>query len=247
MQALQQHIARDGFRLRGVELARIDAFSDVVFGFALTLLVVSLEVPKTYPELLVTLHGFVPFAISFLLLMLVWYAHYCYFRRFGTHDEGTIVVNALLLFVILFYVYPLKFLFSFVAMTVSDHTDVFTEVHQLAHLMVIYGVGFMAIYGLLAALYLNGYRQRDALALTPLERLLTRYYIAEAIGAALIGLLSCLVALLLPPRSAGMAGYIYMLIWPLNTITGKRSRSQAKLLKARQLTPEIPAESTEPV
>ena len=32
-----------GFRLRGPEVTRLESFSDVVFGFALTLLVVSLE------------------------------------------------------------------------------------------------------------------------------------------------------------------------------------------------------------
>ena len=48
MQPLHDHIAKDGFRLRGTEMSRIDAFSDVVFGFALTLIVVSLDVPKTF-------------------------------------------------------------------------------------------------------------------------------------------------------------------------------------------------------
>ena len=93
-------------------MSRVDGFSDVVFGFALTLLVVSLEVPKSYGELHELIRGFIPFAVSFLLLMTIWYAHFQFFRRFGLHDMGTIVLNAALLFVVLFYVYPLKFLFS---------------------------------------------------------------------------------------------------------------------------------------
>ncbi len=95
-------IDRDGFRLRGLDVSRIDAFSDVVFGFALTLLVVSLQVPKTFGELHDLMRGFVAFAISFALLLTVWYAHYLFFRRFGLHDARTIVLNSVLLFFVLF-------------------------------------------------------------------------------------------------------------------------------------------------
>ena len=45
---LHAAVDADGFRPRGTQGSRIDAISDVVFGFALALLVVSLEVPKTY-------------------------------------------------------------------------------------------------------------------------------------------------------------------------------------------------------
>jgi hypothetical protein len=34
MQTLNEHIAKDGFRLRGTAMSRVDGFSDVVFGFA---------------------------------------------------------------------------------------------------------------------------------------------------------------------------------------------------------------------
>ena len=40
---------RDGFRLRGLgEVSRVEALSDGVIAFAITLLVVSLEVPRTF-------------------------------------------------------------------------------------------------------------------------------------------------------------------------------------------------------
>src|ERR1035438_7056461 len=51
------------FRWRGGEITRLEAFCDVVFGFALTLLVVSLEVPRSYAEMMAAMRGFLPFAI----------------------------------------------------------------------------------------------------------------------------------------------------------------------------------------
>src|SRR5215813_5661399 len=97
------------FRWRGGEITRVEGFSDAVFAFAITLLVVSLEVPRTFHELAQTLRGFVVFGVCFTLLIVVWHEHYVFFRRYGLQDSATIWLNAALLFVMLFYVYPLKF------------------------------------------------------------------------------------------------------------------------------------------
>ena len=100
------------FRWRGGEISRIEGLSDAVFAFALALIVVSLEVPRTYDDLLAVIRTFPAFAVCFALLMMCWYYHYKFFRRYGLEDFPTILLNTLLLFVILFYVYPLKFLFT---------------------------------------------------------------------------------------------------------------------------------------
>ena len=96
--------------MRKHEITRLEAFSDAVFGFAATLLVVALEVPATFPELVSNLRGFFAFGLSFAMLVLIWAAHNGFFRRYGMDDAGTVVLNSILLFVVLFYVYPLKFL-----------------------------------------------------------------------------------------------------------------------------------------
>src|SRR6266403_1270249 len=101
------------FRWRSHEITRIEGLSDAVFGFAVTLLVVSLEVPKTYAELMQAMRGFGAFAICFTLLIVIWFNQYKFFRRYGLQDNLTVVLNLALLFVVLFYVYPLKFVFSF--------------------------------------------------------------------------------------------------------------------------------------
>ena len=105
---------KNDFRLRGHEVRRIEAFSDAVFAFAVTLLIVSLEVPKSFEELMVTMRGFFAFGVSFVLLMMIWYEQNIFFRRYGLDDLTTIVLNCTLIFLVLFYVYPLKFLFTLV-------------------------------------------------------------------------------------------------------------------------------------
>ena len=102
----------EGFTWRGVEVSRIEGLSDAVFAFAITLLVVSLEVPKTFDELLATMRGFFAFAICFALLFAVWNEHYEFSRRYGLWDASTVRLNAALPFIVLLYVYPLKFLFT---------------------------------------------------------------------------------------------------------------------------------------
>ena len=102
----------EGFRIRGREVTRLESFSDAAFGFALTLLVVSLEVPKTFADLLATMRNVPAFAVCFVVLILIWNHHYLFSRRFGVEDGLTRVYTFLLLFIVLLYIYPLKFLFG---------------------------------------------------------------------------------------------------------------------------------------
>src|SRR5687767_12608155 len=109
---------RTCFRWRGGDVSRVEGVSDAVFGFALTLLVVSLEVPSTFAQLRHALAGTPVFAICFAMLAWVWRRHYLFFRRYGLQDGYTVILNSLLLFVILLYVYPLKFMYGVVSQLV---------------------------------------------------------------------------------------------------------------------------------
>ena len=219
------------FRMRGTSPSRLDAFSDVVFGFALTLLVVSLEVPKTFDELMDAMRGFVPFAICFALLLLIWYSHYRFFRRYGLHDPLTIILNSVLLFVTLFYVYPVKFLFSLLIH--GSSAEIAIRLQDVPKLMIIYGLGYSAVYLLFALLYLHAWGLRRQLELTPTELLDTRSMAYESFALMSVGLLSALLASVSKPQHAGLSGFIYMLIGPIITLFRSIHNRKRKKLEAQ--------------
>ncbi|HTM38973.1 MAG TPA: TMEM175 family protein [Terriglobales bacterium] len=207
--------AEKGFRWRGAEITRLEGFSDAVFAFAVTLLVVSLEVPKDFPELLETMRGFTAFAICFALLAHIWSHHYRFFRRYGLQTPWANFLNCALLFFVLFYVYPLKFLFN-----LALRRDLRLEAGDARSLFVIYGCGYAAVFLLLALLYLHAWKKREELVLTELERVRTWRSLLDHIAMVVIGLVSALLAWLLPLRWVGMAGYFYFVIAPYYTVAG---------------------------
>lgn len=235
------------FRWRSHEISRIEGLSDAVFAFAVTLLVVSLEVPKTYGELMETMRGFGSFAICFALLFVVWFNQYKFFRRYGLQDNLTLVFNAVLLFVVLFYVYPLKFVFSFlISIFTGGHAEVrlpngtvegmVENADQVAKLMIIFGVGYIAVFGVFALLYWHAYRKRAQLDLNELEVFDTRTDIRESLLNVGIAVVSVLLAVVGGGRFAGLSGMTYMLtpvvMTAHGTINGRRRKKLEQRAKA---------------
>jgi uncharacterized membrane protein len=214
----EPHVVR-GFRHRGHhDVARIESFSDAVFGFSLTLLVVSLEVPKTFDQLLDTMSGFPAFAISFALLANIWYRQYVFFRRYGLQDRTTIVLNMALLFTVVFFTYPLKFLFRNIVVSAADSP---VRPDQVGELFVIYGLGYAAVFAILALLYRHAYGKREELELTPREQLETLVSLrADCVNIG-VALLSIAVALALSAAGLyGLAGFAGGIAYPLGIWAG---------------------------
>src|SRR3954451_155814 len=92
----------EDFRWRGEDISRMEGFSDAVFAFAVTLLVVALEVPRTFEGLMDVVHEFVPFVVTFAILLTFWNSHYRFFRRYGLEDTFTRMVTFGILIMVLF-------------------------------------------------------------------------------------------------------------------------------------------------
>jgi uncharacterized membrane protein len=212
----------EGFRWRGEHVTRVEGFTDAVFAFAVTLLVVSLEVPHDFEGLLDVVRAFPAFVICFTLLMTFWNSHHRFHRRYGLEDIGTRIYTMAVIVLTLFYVYPLKFLFTMVTaglfgLQLRDPPHLETSA-QLDTLYLIYGLGFAGVWGTYLLMYAHALRRRDELRLTTIEILYTRASIAE--NAVFVGV--CLLSILFAftTDNGSLPGYTFLLLGPLLTING---------------------------
>ncbi|MEO8061223.1 MAG: TMEM175 family protein [Pseudomonadota bacterium] len=220
------------FRWRGNEVSRVEGFTDAVFAFAVTLLVVALEVPHTFDGLMDVVRGLPAFVICFTLLMTFWNAHYRFHRRYGMEDTFTRVITMAIIVLVLFFVYPLKFLFTMVTVNlfglVMHNAPHLESLAQVKALYVIYGLGFAGAWGLYGLLYLHAYRARQRLGLDACEVMLTRGSLMEHLVYVGVCLLS--VALALLTDSASLPGFIYFVLGPLMAFTGRHFGTKARAL-----------------
>lgn len=210
------------FRWRGTEVSRVEGLTDAVFGFAVTLLVVALEVPRTFEGLLNVVRGFPAFVICFALLMMFWNAHFRYHRRYGLEDTFTRFITMCILVLVLFFVYPLKYLFSMITvhalhLGLKDVPTLDTAM-QGDVLYLIYGAGFAGVWGLYALLYWHALRKRKELDLDENEVLLTR----SSLYANFIYVGVCLVSIAMAFTMTDPAwpGLVYWLLGPLQAFNG---------------------------
>jgi uncharacterized membrane protein len=228
------------FRWRGEGVSRLEGFSDCVFAFAVTLLVVSLEVPKTYGELMNAMRGFAAFGVCFALLADVWFNHYRYFRRYGLQDAWAVFLNCVLLFFVVFYVYPLKFLF---VTLFSGGAQI--EAEQARTLFIIYGLGYAAVFSVFALLYRHAWGMREAFDLNEIELLKTRHSMVDHLAMVIVGLVSALLAFSLPANLAGIAGYFYFVIGIYYTVSGILFGKRYRLLAIAAGERSPPSDSNE--
>ena len=216
------------FQWRGREVTRLESFSDAAFGFALTLLVVSLDVPKNFGDLMHAMSGVPGFAVCFVMLAVIWYRHFQFSRRYGLQDARTTALTLLLLFITLIYIYPLKFLYGFLLIGDGSVASTMT-MSQVATLFEIFGAGFAAIEFCFFLMYCHAYAMRDDLELTPVERVRTSFLRWKHLSFVAVGLLSIVVAAI--PSDRGIAGWTFVLMWPVSTVENVFRRRALKALE----------------
>jgi uncharacterized membrane protein len=225
---------RGGFVERGQHVTRLEAFVDAAFAFAVTLLVISLDaIPENIPALIEAMKGVPAFALSFLMIALIWHAHATWSRRYGLDDARSTALSLVLVFLVLVYVYPLKILFSTFFAWISQgwfpSPVQITRYGDVTTMFVIYGVAFATLSACLTALYAHAWRQRGAIGLSREEAVLTAGYVAAWSWGLMVALLSIALALAMterPPRwLEGMPGIAYFLMWLSHAVARRAERS----------------------
>jgi len=229
-----------GIRVRGIEVTRLEGLTDAMFGFAITLLIVSLEPPTSYEQLVNLMLSFPAFAVTFMLMMFIWYWHYRFFRQFGLNTGKVVWVNAILMFVVLMFVFPLKFIATVVIDRVFlegwlglDMPDQLTLGANFSYpvLHTIYAVGFAAVFLCFTWLYKLAHEARDDLELMPYEILSTRVHIVMYILVASVPLLTIPLVWMPTPYAPMIAGFANFLIWPATALYGRYMAPRLDALK----------------
>ena len=210
--------AEDDFQWRGEGVSRLENLSDIVFAFAVSFLVASAEVPETFDELTASLSGFAAVGFGFGMVLLVWNSHYVFFRRYGLEDSRTVWLNAVLLFLILLFVYPLRFVAEFTADLALGRFDSMRDVaavlalDEIPQLQLVYSGGFAAVFAVFTLLYRHASRKADELGLSAVERVLTAERVAT--GAVYVGVALAAIALAyaLPVRWTFLSFWVYALL-----------------------------------
>ncbi|MEL7119815.1 MAG: TMEM175 family protein [Bacteroidota bacterium] len=192
--------------------SRLESISDSIFAFAATLVVVSLDVPESFDLLKENLMSFFSFGLSFFALILLWKVHYNFFRRTDIIDNWVIGLNMILMFVILFFVYPLKFL-AYLYVGVGK----INSASDLAELFQLYGLGFALVFLCMALMYRHVAMKEKEEDKRPMLYFYARHYSIFVI----VALFSIIAAYFQWGIRYGGPGFAYVLLGPLCGMHGR--------------------------
>jgi len=253
---IRQHLqpqAQEDFTYRGKEPGRLENFSDAVFALAITLLLISTSPPANFMQIRKFLFDLLPFIMCIALIIYIWHEHFTFFLRYGLRDTNVVVLNTMFLILVLFFVYPLKFLTKLALFPIALAFDVkwlmndlvgMIQADDMADLMIIYGVGAMSTSSVLSLMYRYALSKKEHLGLSPLEIFDTRASLNTNMLNALIPGLSVLMAIVFyNSRQVGaIAGFTYFLYAPIMTVHGIRLGKQRLALKANAQKTEVEEE-----
>src|SRR5207244_8226566 len=205
----------EGFRLRGMQMTRLETFIDAAFAFAISMLVIAAQqIPDNIQALLAAFRNVPTFVCSIAVLGIFWRGHWLWSRRYGLEDGVSILISWAMIVTILIFIYPLEEIFgSMWYLLSSGHVGQRLSLHttesQARTIFAIYALGLIAISAEILLLYLRAWQLREPLRLNERESLLTRGELSGWCIPVRVGIVSLVFALTLPSERIHWSGSVY--------------------------------------
>jgi uncharacterized membrane protein len=226
---------KDGFRIRGAEMTRLETFVDAAFAFAVTLLVVGGDsIPANYGELVLAMQQLPASALCFGNIAFFWYAHYAWSRRYGLEDARSTILSLILIFLVLAFVFPLKAVYSgaflFVPGIDPESAFTFSSVGDFGVMLVIFGMAFSSLSSIIVLLNWHALWVADTIGLSPTERFDTVTTIHLWLVNALLPLGSVAIALFASGLWLIAAAVYYIVFGAVMPIVSVQRQRQRRVL-----------------
>src|SRR5437867_1239394 len=205
-----------GYRLRGMEMTRLEAFIEEAFAFAISMLVIAAQqIPDNIQTLLAAFKNVPTFVCSIAVLGIFWRGHWLWSRRYGLEDGASILISWTMIVTILIFIYPLKAIFGAMwyflsSGQVGQRLSLHTTESQARTIFAIYALGLIAISAEILFLNLRAWQLREPLRLNERETLVTRGELSGWSIPVSIGIVSLVFALTLPAEQIQWSGWVYL-------------------------------------
>jgi uncharacterized membrane protein len=228
-----------GFRLRGMEMTRLETFIDAAFAFAISMLVIAAQqIPDNIQALLAAFKNVPTFVCSIAVLGIFWRGHWLWSRRYGLEDGASILISWAMIVTILIFIYPLKAIFGAMwyflsSGQIGQRFSLHTTESQERTIFAIYALGLIAVSAEILLLNLRAWQLREPLRLNERESLVTRSELSGWSVPVIVGIVSLVLALTLPAEQIQWSGWVYssmIILVPLHNyyLNGRISDAQKK-------------------
>lgn len=221
---------------RGEETTRLDNLTDAIFGFAITLLVFTIQDAHTFSELMHFAKTFPALLIGIIFLITIWREHVSFSIMYSFNDAILRGLNILFIALIIFYVYPLRFLTRLLTnLFFNTNIELNISGEQIPQLMIFYGLVVFALYFTIYLFYLRVLRSSENFNLNSYELAFTKFQKNRIIIMFFIPLLSISIVFLLSKSSILWAcllgGLMYGLYPPAILFWQKRFNKMQEIIQ----------------
>ena len=224
-----------GFRLRGIGMTRLETFIDAAFAFVISMLVIAAQqIPDNIQTLLAAFKNVPTFVCCIAVLGIFWRGHWLWSRRYGLEDSVSILISWAMIVTILILIYPLKAIFGAMWYLISSghvgqRFSLHTTESEARTIFAIYALGLVAISAEILLLNLRAWQLREPLRLNARERLVTRGELTGWSIPVSVGIISFVLALILPREQIAWSGWVYfsmIILVPVHAAYHRRKMDQ---------------------